>query len=63
VRPPFSPESVTLNFAATLAGYGLRQVVGDRYGGEWPRERFREARIEYRLAAQPKSEIYRDCRC
>ena len=39
-RPPFSPDDVTREFAAPLAQYGMKQVIGDRYGGEWPRERF-----------------------
>jgi hypothetical protein len=60
VRPPFSPESVVTEFAATLKTYGLRQVTGDRYAGEWPRERFREHGIDYLLSDRPKSDLYRD---
>ena len=33
---------------------------GDRYVGEWPRERFRVHGIDYVPAAKPKSDIYRD---
>ena len=60
VRPPFSPESVTAEFAVLLKSYNLRFVAGDRYGGEWPRERFREHGIDYTLSDRPKSDIYRD---
>jgi hypothetical protein len=35
-------------------------VTGDRYAGEWPRERFRLAGITYKLSELNKGEIYRD---
>jgi hypothetical protein len=38
----------------------VSRVTGDRYGGEWPRERFREQGITYDISERPKSEIYRD---
>jgi len=59
-RPPFSPESVTEDFAAVLKSYGVQKVTGDRYAGEWPRERFRVHGIAYDLSDRPKSDIYRD---
>ncbi len=59
-KPPFSPESVVRDFAALLKHYGLMSVTGDRYAGEWPRERFREHGISYELSEKPKSDIYRD---
>jgi hypothetical protein len=58
VRPPFSPASVVAEFAALLKAYGVTSVSGDRYGGEWPRERFREHGIAYEPAALPKSSLY-----
>ncbi len=58
-RPPFSPDQVTKEFAALLKSYSIREVEGDRYGGEWPRERFREHGIEYRVADKTKSDIYK----
>ena len=60
VKPPFSPEAVVAEFAALLKGYGVYTVVGDRYGGEWPAERFREHGISYEPAEKPKSDIYRE---
>ena len=57
-RPPFSPESVVMEFAETLKQYRVSSVIGDRYGGEWPRERFREHGISYEPAEKTKSEIY-----
>lgn len=60
IRPPFSPDAVVEEFAQVLAGYGLRAVTGDRYGGEWPRERFRVHGIDYLPAEKPKSDLYRE---
>jgi len=59
-RPPFSPDDVAKEFADTLKSYGISTVRGDRYGGEWPRERLRTHGIEYHVADKPKSDIYRD---
>lgn len=59
-RPPFSPEGVVQEFAELLKDYRVRRVTGDHYAGEWPRERFRVAGIEYDLAEKPKSDLYRD---
>jgi hypothetical protein len=58
--PPFSPESVVREFSAILKSYHISVVTGDRYAGEWPRERFRVHNIEYEVAAKTKSDIYRD---
>ncbi|MDE1906712.1 MAG: hypothetical protein KGH75_09730 [Rhodospirillales bacterium] len=61
IKPPFSPEQATAEFATLLRSYGLSRVTGDRYAGEWPRERMRSHGIEYALSDKPKSDIYRDC--
>lgn len=58
VRPPFSPEDVTSEFCGLLKMYGLSSVEGDRYAGEWPRERFAKGGITYRTSERTKSEIY-----
>jgi hypothetical protein len=60
VRPPFQPDTVTQDFASLLKTYKCRKVQGDRYGGEWPRERFKSHGVQYEVAEQPKSDIYRD---
>jgi hypothetical protein len=57
-RPPFSPDDVTKEFAATIRSYGIATVRGDRYGGLWPRERFAVHGIDYQTAPQAKSDIY-----
>ena len=59
-KPPFSPDAVVAEFCATVKAYGAREVTGDRYGGEWPREAFRKAGVNYRLADKTRSDLYRD---
>lgn len=61
VRPPFSPESVVTDFCALLKTYRLHEVTGDRYAGEWPRERFREHGVSYKLSEKTASEIFTNC--
>lgn len=58
VRPPFSPEAVTDDFSVLLKAYGCSRVTGDRYGGEWPRERFRTHGVEYATSQLAASDIY-----
>jgi len=38
----------------------VHEILGDRYAGEWPRERFREYGIDYEPAEKPKSAIYQE---
>jgi hypothetical protein len=57
-RPPFSPEAVVAEFADLLNRYRVMQVVGDRYGGEWPRERFAQHGINYAVAQKTRSDLY-----
>jgi hypothetical protein len=59
-RPPFAPESTVYEFAQLMKSYGISTVIGDRYGGEWPRERFRVNGINYEVADKPKSDFYRN---
>jgi hypothetical protein len=58
--PPFSPEDVTAEFCSLLATYKVKKVNGDRYAGEWPRERFKQHGVNYEPAQKPKSDLYRD---
>jgi hypothetical protein len=60
VRAPFQPEAVVADFCRALASYGIGTVVGDRYGGEWPREQFSKRNVTYRPSERAKSDIYRD---
>ena len=60
VRPPFSPESVVADFVALLRSYGLSEVTGDRWGGEFVHEQFDKAGVTYRVSERTKNEIYRE---
>ena len=35
-------------------------MTGDRYGGDWPREQFRNRGIQYELSDLAKSDLYRE---
>jgi hypothetical protein len=59
-KPPFSPESVVEEFSKLLKQYSIKTVIGDRYAGLWPRERFYVHGIEYQCSEKPVSDIYRD---
>ena len=59
-RPPFSPDSVVTEYAALLRSFGLQEISGDRYAGEWPREAFRAHGIAYKPSENVKSDIYRE---
>jgi hypothetical protein len=58
VRPPFSPEAIVGEFSALCKSYGVSEVWGDRYAGEWPQERFRTHGINYRVDGKTKSEFF-----
>lgn len=59
-RPPFSPDAVVADYAKLLKTYGITEVVGDRYGGEFPRELFRRHGIRYDASEWTKSDLYRE---
>ena len=59
-RPPFSPEDVVREFSELMKSFNISTVCGDRYGGEWPRERFLEHGISYETAERTKSDLYRE---
>jgi hypothetical protein len=57
--PPFSPSQVVAEFSALLTRvFHIHKVTGDRFGGEFCRELFRQHGLQYELAEQPKSAIY-----
>ena len=46
--------------AQKLKLYGITEVVGDRYGGQWPREAFKKEGITYTPSQRTKAQIYVD---
>ena len=57
-KPPFSPDAVAGEFAETLKAYRITSVRSDRYGGEWPRERFQTRGIQCLPAEMDRSALY-----
>lgn len=57
-KPPFSPDAVVAEFASVFHSYRIHRITGDRYGGDWPAERFRAHGVAYEPAEKAKSEIY-----
>lgn len=58
VKPPFDPSSVVAEYCSTLKCYGLKEVTGDNYAGEWVVEAFAEYGVDYRRSEFSKSQIY-----
>src|SRR6516165_10171180 len=59
-KPPFSPDDVVVEFAATLKSYGIGTVQSDKYAGAWPVEAFARHGVRVEQAAKPKSDLYVD---
>jgi hypothetical protein len=57
-RPPFSPDDVVREFAATLRAYGVAHVISDRWGGGFPIDAMRKFGIAVEASAGAKSEQY-----
>jgi len=58
VRPPFSPASVSGQFAGMFKRYGVRTVRADKYAGSWPSETFQKHGVRVKPVRMSKSEIY-----
>lgn len=58
IKPPFNPDEATSDFAKIIKAYGCMNVLGDRYGGEWPSQRFSAHGITYVHSEKTKNEIY-----
>jgi hypothetical protein len=57
-RPPFSPDACVGEFCEVLEQYRITRVRGDRYAGEWPRERFKTRNVQYMPSDMNRSELY-----
>jgi hypothetical protein len=60
IRPPFSPTAAVEYLVHTVKSYRCRQVMGDHYAGEFPRELFKKHGIDYEVCKTPKSDLFRD---
>lgn len=59
-KPPFSPEMIVEQYSKLLKSYDISKLSGDRYAGEWVREKFLGHGITFEHSAKPKSIIYGD---
>jgi hypothetical protein len=59
-KPPFSPGEVTAEACGICSVYGIREVMGDRYGGGFPPEEFQRHGIKYVRAERDASAYYID---
>jgi hypothetical protein len=55
VRPPFSPEQTVKEFSEILKRYRCHTVRGDRWAGDWPKEKFSQYGINYEAESRSKS--------
>ncbi|HEX4025880.1 MAG TPA: hypothetical protein VHX52_14440 [Steroidobacteraceae bacterium] len=58
VAPPFDTEAAVSGMAETLKNYGLREVHGDQYSGDWVPAAFGRYGITYKPSELTRSEIY-----
>jgi hypothetical protein len=58
VKPPFTPDDVVKTFAKLLRDYGITEVTGDNYSGEWVVSAFADEGITYTRAEKNKSQLY-----
>jgi hypothetical protein len=58
IRAPFSPKDATAEISAMVRSYGVTEIVGDRYAGEWPREAFADQGLSYVTSDKTRSQLY-----
>jgi hypothetical protein len=57
-KPPFDPIAVSRDMAAVIISYGLREVTGDRYSGDFVVRAFAAANVRYIHSRLDRSSIY-----
>jgi len=60
IASPFNPSAATRQIAATLRGYRLSSVTGDKYAAGWVVDAFAKAGVRYRYSERDRSAIYAD---
>jgi hypothetical protein len=56
--PKFDPAEVSNEVVQICKDFGVRKVIGDAYGGEWPRDPLKKKGIDYELSKMSRSELY-----
>lgn len=57
-KAKFDPDDVSREVAQICQDYRVFKVVGDAYGGEWPRKALRKHGVNYELSEKTRSELY-----
>jgi hypothetical protein len=57
-KPPFDPAAVAEEYARLAQHYGCPFISGDNFAGEWVRQAFTGAGIDYRKSELTKSKLY-----
>lgn len=57
-KPPFQPEGVVIEYSEILKNYGVTEVQGDKYAGEWVVESFKKNGIAYKNCELDTSALY-----
>lgn len=52
------PDTIIEEFSRLLRGYGIREVTGDRYAGQFPSTAFEKHGIRYRFAEDRRTGLY-----
>jgi len=55
------PDDITVRFAQLAKSYGVNEVTGDAYAGDWPKNAWERQGITYIKSERHKSDIYQEC--
>lgn len=57
---PFDPSDAVEDFTRTLQAYGIKEIWGDKYSGEWVVSAFKDKGISYKNIELTKTDLYRE---
>lgn len=57
-KPPFSPSETIREVAILCHHFGIDTVIGDRWGGDFPREAVRQCNLDYRISDKTTSDCF-----
>jgi len=58
-QPPFLPTETMNEVSALCHRYNVSTLVGDRWGGDFPRQMLRDRNVNYRISEKTTSDAYR----
>jgi len=57
-HPKFNPDEVTAQYCELLKQYGISEVIGDKFSGDYGSNSFAKHYIDYEKSKKTKSELY-----